>query len=129
LHCLNLRWAWHHPTIELFRTLDPDPWEETGHNPRLALGRIEQKRLVELSDDEAFLAQMDRASADLDEYVASVGWYHNYGKRQDANAHFPPQGSAPDVLLDAHGGDPPVRHKQQPGDGEDGKNWQIRFFL
>jgi starch phosphorylase len=80
LHCLNklslnLRWSWHHPTIELFRTLDPDLWEETGHNPRLVLGRIEQKRLVELSADEAFLAQMDRASADLDEYVAGVGWF------------------------------------------------------
>jgi starch phosphorylase len=80
LHCLNklslnLRWSWHHPTIELFRTLDPDLWEETGHNPRLVLGRIEQKRLVEVSADEAFLAQMDRASADLDEYVAGVGWF------------------------------------------------------
>jgi len=35
---LNLRWSWHHPTIELFRTLDADLWEETGHNPRLILG-------------------------------------------------------------------------------------------
>jgi starch phosphorylase len=80
LHCLNklslnLRWSWHHPTIELFRTLDPDLWEGTGHNPRLVLGRIEQKRLVELSADEAFLAQMDRACADLDEYLTGVGWF------------------------------------------------------
>jgi len=72
---LNLRWSWHHPTIELFRALDPDLWEETGHNPRLALGRIEQKRLAELCDDEAFLAQMDRESADLDEYLAGSGWF------------------------------------------------------
>jgi len=72
---LNLRWSWHHPTIELFRTLDPDLWEVTGHNPRLILGRIDQRRLAELCDDEAFLAQMDRASADLDEYLASAGWF------------------------------------------------------
>ena len=72
---LNLRWSWHHPTIELFRTLDPDLWEETGHNPRLILGRIDQRRLAELCGDEAFLAQMDRASADLDEYLAGTGWF------------------------------------------------------
>jgi starch phosphorylase len=72
---LNLRWSWHHPTIELFRTLDADLWEETGHNPRLILGRINQKRLAELCGDEAFLAQMDRESANLDEYLAGVGWF------------------------------------------------------
>ena len=72
---LNLRWSWHHPTIEVFRTMDPDLWEDTGHNPRLVLGRIDQKRLTELSNDEAFLAQMDRASADLDDYLAGAGWF------------------------------------------------------
>ncbi len=72
---LNLRWSWHHPTIELFRTLDPDLWEETGHNPRLILGRIDQKRLTELCGDEAFLAQLDRESANLDEYLAGSGWF------------------------------------------------------
>jgi glycogen phosphorylase len=72
---LNLRWSWHHPAIELFRTLDPDLWEETGHNPRLILVRISQTRLAELCGDEAFLAQMDRVSADLDEYLASAGWF------------------------------------------------------
>ena len=72
---LNLRWSWNHPAIELFRALDPDLWEGTGHNPRLILGRIDQKRLVDLSTDEAFLAQMDRASADLDAYLAGAGWF------------------------------------------------------
>ena len=31
----NLRWAWDHDTIELFRRLDSDLWESTGHNPVL----------------------------------------------------------------------------------------------
>jgi len=72
---LNLRWSWNHPTIEVFRTMDSDLWEETGHNPRLVLGRISQKRLTELSGDEAFLAQMDRAHASLEEYLAGAGWF------------------------------------------------------
>jgi glycogen phosphorylase len=72
---LNLRWSWHHPTIQVFRTLDPDLWEATGHNPRLMLSRIDQRRLAELCADEAFLAQIDRASANLDEYLAGAGWF------------------------------------------------------
>lgn len=70
---LNLRWSWHHPTIELFRSIDPDLWEATGHNPRWMLGRVDQKRLAELESDEAFLAQMDRAAEDLEDYLGSVG--------------------------------------------------------
>ncbi len=38
----NLRWAWNHDTIELFRRLDSDLWEKTYHNPVLMLGSIEQ---------------------------------------------------------------------------------------
>ena len=72
---LNLRWSWHHPSIELFRGLDPDLWEQTGHNPRLMLGRISQRRLTELAVDEAFLAQMDRCADSLKEYLASAGWF------------------------------------------------------
>lgn len=72
---LNLRWSWDHPTIELFRRLDSDLWEETGHNPRLMLGRIDQKRLAELESDEAFLAQMDRVWGSLTEYLGGTGWF------------------------------------------------------
>jgi starch phosphorylase len=72
---LNLRWSWDHPTIELFRRLDGDLWEDTGHNPRLMLGWISQKRLGELESDEAFLAHMDRAWANLNEYLGSTGWF------------------------------------------------------
>ena len=72
---LNLRWSWDHPTIELFRSLDRDLWEETGHNPRLMLGRTSQRRFAELETDEAFLAQMDRVWGSLDSYLGSVGWF------------------------------------------------------
>jgi len=72
---LNLRWSWHHPTIEMFRGIDPDLWEASGHNPRLMLGRINQRHLAELASDEAFLAQMDRCAEDLKEYLAGSGWF------------------------------------------------------
>lgn len=72
---LNLRWSWDHPSRQVLEGLDPDLWEQTNHNPRRVLGRISQRRLEQLAADEAFLAELDRAAASLDEYMASAGWF------------------------------------------------------
>jgi starch phosphorylase len=72
---LNLRWTWHHPTVQLFQRLDSDLWEATFHNPRLMLSRIDQRRLAEIESDEAFLAHMDRVSVSLEEYLGTRGWF------------------------------------------------------
>jgi glycogen phosphorylase len=72
---LNLRWTWDHATKDLFESLDRDLWEDTNHNPRLVLGRVSQGRLTELASDEAFLAELDQASASLAEYMSATGWF------------------------------------------------------
>ena len=72
----NLRWSWDHATIALFRRLDGDLWERSGHNPIRMLGEISQERLLVVAEDEAFLAHMDRVKRDLDEYVSGVGTWH-----------------------------------------------------
>jgi len=72
---LNLRWSWDHPTIELFRRLDSDLWEQTNHNPWLMLGRIDQRRLADVETDEAFLSHMDRVWANLHDYLQGKGWF------------------------------------------------------
>src|SRR5262245_10153416 len=56
----NLRWSWDHETIALFRRLDRDLWDQTGHNPVLMLGRISQQQLNAAAADEAFMAHLDR---------------------------------------------------------------------
>jgi len=77
----NLRWAWHHDTIELFRRLDSVLWETTGHNPVLMLGTIDQAKLEAAASDEGFLAQLERAARDLDDYMAAEStWFRRtYG--------------------------------------------------
>ena len=80
VHCLsdlayNLRWAWDSGAIELFRRLDQDLWEQSGHNPALMLGTIDQKRLLQIEKDEAFLAHMDRVYSDLKRYLEGKGWF------------------------------------------------------
>jgi len=72
----NLRWAWHHDTIELFRRLDSVLWETIGHNPVLMLGTIDQAKLEAAACDEGFLAHLDRVAQDLDAYMAAEStWF------------------------------------------------------
>ncbi len=78
----NLRWAWTHETIELFRRLDRDLWEASGHNPVLMLGSIDQSVLREAAEDEAFLAHLERVSRSFDAYMAGEpDWFRQqFGK-------------------------------------------------
>jgi len=80
---LNLNWAWNHDTIELFRRLDSDLWEASGHNPVLMLGRIEQQRLEEAAADDSFISHLERVCHSFDDYITSKASWFNcaYGAR------------------------------------------------
>ena len=73
----NLRWAWSHPTLDLFRRLDSDLWESCGHNPVSMLGKIDQARLLAAAVDEAFLSQLDHVATSLDAYMSGgkTAWF------------------------------------------------------
>jgi starch phosphorylase len=74
----NLRWAWNHDAIELFRW-DRDLWEQSGHNPALMLGTIDQGTLQAAASDEGFLAHLNRVSNDFDAYQKSEStWFHKH---------------------------------------------------
>jgi starch phosphorylase len=73
----NLHWDWNVETKDLFRRLDLDLWESSHHNPVLMLGTISQARLQEAAEDDGFLAQMDRAARQLEDYLQERStWYH-----------------------------------------------------
>jgi starch phosphorylase len=78
----NLHWDWNSETKDLFRRLDLDLWESSRHNPVLMLGTINQKRLQEVAEDEGFLAQMDRAAQQLDNYLAGRTWYRKHRQKK-----------------------------------------------
>jgi starch phosphorylase len=72
----NLKWAWDHDAIDLFRRLDRDLWETSGHNPVLMLGTIGQERLEQAAADDGFMAHLERVGRDLDRYVqAKSTWF------------------------------------------------------
>jgi starch phosphorylase len=77
----NLHWDWNVETKELFRRLDRDLWESSRHNPVLMLGNISQARLQEVAEDDGFLAHMDRAVRQLDEYLQERTWYRKQRRK------------------------------------------------
>jgi len=81
----NLRWCWSHESVELFRRLDRDLWETTGHNPVLLLGTVEQAKLEEAANDDAFLAHLRRVESNLETYLAgdSTWFQRTYAKSGD----------------------------------------------
>lgn len=76
----NLYWDWNVDAKDLFRRLDRDLWESSRHNPVLMLGTIAQTRLQEVAEDEGFIAQMERAAQQLEDYHHRLTWYHKKRK-------------------------------------------------
>jgi starch phosphorylase len=66
----NLLWSWNQEAIELFRRLDSDLWESSGHNPVRMLGSVDQKKLEAAAANEAFVAHQARVADELDQYVS-----------------------------------------------------------
>lgn len=78
----NLWWCWNLEAIDLFRRLDRELWEESGHNPVLMLGTIEQEQLEEAAEEEGFLAQLERVYQNFERYIKSQNTW--YGKTRGA---------------------------------------------
>ncbi|MFM7527448.1 MAG: alpha-glucan family phosphorylase, partial [Nodosilinea sp.] len=74
----NLHWDWDVETVDLFRRLDGDLWQSSRYNPVLMLGTISQDRLNEVTEDDGFLAQMDRSAQRLEDYLQNRPWYRKY---------------------------------------------------
>jgi len=74
--CYNLLWTWNNDLTELFMRLDPDLWEKTHYNPVLLLGSIKQERLTAAAHDDAFIAQMERAYLQYQDYLNTTStWF------------------------------------------------------
>jgi starch phosphorylase len=104
----NLRWTWDHESIALFRRLEPDLWEETGHNPEWMLGRMSQKRLNDLVHDTSFMAHYARVCRSFDDYMrAEHTWFAGqYGglERQPVIAYFSMEFGLTECLQNYSGG-------------------------
>jgi len=67
----NLWWCWNESAKDLFKAIDPDVWHKSGHNPLVVLDTVSIKRFQQLSEDQAFLAQMKAVMDEFDTYMAA----------------------------------------------------------
>lgn len=72
---MNLRWSWHDATRDLFAGIDQQAWEEVQADPVAMLSRLSPQKLQGLAADEAFVARVDAAKAELDAYLSEPRWY------------------------------------------------------
>ncbi len=101
---MNLRWSWHPASLDLFAAVDPEVWEAVGHDPMRLLGEVSPERLAALADDEAFLARLQAAHADLGEYLTTPRWYQGLQGAPSGIAYFSPEFGITEVLPQYSGG-------------------------
>ncbi|NUT38431.1 MAG: alpha-glucan family phosphorylase [Thermoactinospora sp.] len=87
----NLRWSWHPETTDLFSSVDPDLWEQVGHDPVALLGAVDPSRLRELAQDRRFQRRLADAADDLRDYLTSPKWYQSLPDAAKAVAYFSPE--------------------------------------
>ena len=56
----NLWWVWNHDGKELFRNIDRELWHQAGSNPVMLLNILSYDKIVELGENEMFMAELDR---------------------------------------------------------------------
>jgi starch phosphorylase len=72
---MNLRWSWHPRAVDLFRWIDPDEWESSGHDPVRLLGTMTKQRFAEIAEDGPFMAFLATVEEDLQSYMEEPRWY------------------------------------------------------
>ncbi|MCY7411476.1 MAG: alpha-glucan family phosphorylase [Salinibacterium sp.] len=87
----NLRWSWHEPTRQLFQSIDPSIWQETGHDPIALLGAVAPERLTELASDDGFVARAGALLDDLHHYLSQPRWYQGLEDAPASIGYFSPE--------------------------------------
>ena len=102
---MNLRWAWDARTRDVFRWVDPDAWEVTGHDPVRLLGLVSRQRLDELVADAGFMGFLAEVHEELDRHVRSAAWFQGReGSPLRAVAYFSPEFGIAEALPQYSGG-------------------------
>lgn len=66
----NLWWCWNDSAKSLFKTIDPEIWHSTGHNPMALLDIVSLKRFIALASDEEFLGSYRAVMDEFNGYMA-----------------------------------------------------------
>jgi starch phosphorylase len=101
---MNLRWSWHHASLDLFESIDPVAWQAVGQDPVKLLGEVSPERLAALASDPDFLSRMAAVHADLQRYLTIPQWYQSLEGAATSIAYFSPEFGITEVLPQYSGG-------------------------
>jgi len=101
----NLRWSWDERARDLFRWIDAEAWDASGHDPAAMLGLVRPERLAALASDPAFLAFMAEVHAELRRQLDAPSWTALRAEsRLRAVAYFSPEFGISEALPQYSGG-------------------------
>jgi glycogen phosphorylase len=101
----NLRWSWDDRTRRLFRWVDSERWEASGHDPVAVLASVPASRLAELAADPDFMAFLDETHDHLTRFLDSPGWQQLKGASPLTSvAYFSPEFGISEALPQYSGG-------------------------
>lgn len=72
---MNMWYTWNPDLPRVFQAVDPDLWEECGHNPILLLANLSPERKNEILGDSSFLERIREAERAFDEYTSNPRAY------------------------------------------------------
>ncbi|TYO93886.1 alpha-glucan family phosphorylase [Desulfallas thermosapovorans] len=71
----NLYFSWNDCAVALFKSINPDLWEEVYHNPVQFLLQVDESDLKRAAASENFLSQYRQAIDSFDIYMQQETWY------------------------------------------------------
>ncbi len=71
----NLWFSWNPDAGMLFRSLDPDLWEASGHNPVKLLADLSRERMEEIVSDAVLMNRIQQLERDFEDYVGNTKAY------------------------------------------------------
>lgn len=66
----NYWWSWTTERVSLFYSIDPDQWDQSGHNPIAFLQAVSYSRLTQVAEDPNYLRRLNDLVRRFDEYMA-----------------------------------------------------------
>lgn len=73
----NYWWCWTSDRISLFRNIDPQEWQRSGHNPVAVLEAASYVRLTQLANDPTFIKRVKLLAEQFDRYMAQEDTWAN----------------------------------------------------
>ena len=65
----NLWWVWNSEAKNLFRSINPDLWRQTGENPVMLIQRLSNERMEQMLADEMMMSTINHVYSDFCEYM------------------------------------------------------------